>query len=163
MLRRVQHLLLLEGRSWGVCRSFATISRPQELHRHRKRLENFGRDVSRGHAETLAACGQLLTDTDWFARKVAVETIAKVSQKGDETQLSLLYTALEERSQRRNEKKHVQKMKNMKCTLRFLAKTETICVKTMCLKRMFSIFLAQQNHVFTQCYLPLWKAFHASV
>eukprot|EP00435_Cladocopium_sp_Y103_P059963 s551_g21.t1 len=77
-------------------RLFATISRPQELHRHRKRLENFGKDAPSGDAKVLDDCRQLLKDEDWFARKVAVETIAKVSKKGDETQLSLLYTALED-------------------------------------------------------------------
>ncbi|CAK9050473.1 unnamed protein product [Durusdinium trenchii] len=50
--------------------AFAAISRPQQLHRHRKRLEGFGKDVAAGDA--------------------------KVSMKGDETQLSLLYTALED-------------------------------------------------------------------
>eukprot|EP00434_Breviolum_minutum_P012424 symbB.v1.2.010944.t1/scaffold724.1/size168915/2 len=74
---------------------FATISRPQELHRHRKRLEHFG-DAPQGDTKTLGDCRQLLKDEDWFARKVAVDTIAKVSMKGDETQLSLLYTALED-------------------------------------------------------------------
>ncbi|CAL1160826.1 unnamed protein product, partial [Cladocopium goreaui] len=64
--------------------------------RHRKRLENFGKDAPSGDAKVLDDCRQLLKDEDWFARKVAVETIAKVSKKGDETQLSLLYTALED-------------------------------------------------------------------
>eukprot|EP00913_Durusdinium_trenchii_P007796 g7317.t1 len=76
--------------------AFAAISRPQQLHRHRKRLEGFGKDVAAGDAKTLADCRELLKDDDWFARKVAVDTLRQVSMKGDETQLSLLYTALED-------------------------------------------------------------------
>ncbi|CAJ1396558.1 unnamed protein product [Effrenium voratum] len=76
--------------------SFATISRPQELHRHRKRLEGFGKDAPPGDEKTLGDCRNLLKDDDWFARKVAVDAIAKVSQKGDEVQLALLYKHLED-------------------------------------------------------------------
>jgi len=70
--------------------------RPQDLHKHRKRLEGFGDNVPRGHQETLLKCRPLLLDDDWYARKVAVNAIMKVAKPGDEVQLSLLYKHLQD-------------------------------------------------------------------
>ncbi|CAE8608130.1 unnamed protein product, partial [Polarella glacialis] len=80
----------------SAARLMATLSKPQELHRHRKRLESFGKDAAKGDSKTLAACHDLLKDDDWFARKTAIDTIAKVANQGDEAQLSLLYRHLED-------------------------------------------------------------------
>lgn len=79
-----------------VMRWMATFSRPQDLHRHRKRLEGFGKDAAPGDSKTLAACGDLLKDDDWYARKVAVDTMSRVAKHGDEAQLSLLYKHMED-------------------------------------------------------------------
>jgi len=80
----------------SVTRWMAAFARPQDLHRHRKRLDGFGKDASKGDSKTLAACGDLLKDDDWYARKVAVDTIARVAKHGDEAQLSLLYKHMED-------------------------------------------------------------------
>mmetsp|Transcript_13753 Transcript_13753/g.29992 ORF Transcript_13753/g.29992 Transcript_13753/m.29992 type:complete len:248 (-) Transcript_13753:99-842(-) len=77
-------------------RAFAAFSRPQELHRHRMRLKGFGENVSRGDVPTLQQCQDLLKDNDWYARKVAVDAIAKVAKPADEQYLSLLYKHLED-------------------------------------------------------------------
>merc|ERR1719171_2800368 len=83
-----QGTLRWESRS---SRCLAAMSRPQELHRHRKRLEGFGKDVQKGDPRTLAACRDLLKDDDWYARKTAVDVIGRVANPGDEDQLSTLY------------------------------------------------------------------------
>jgi len=77
-------------------RLFAAFQNPRDLHRHRKRLDSFGKDAAKGDTKTLAACRDLLFDDDWFARKTAIDTIGKVANRGDETQLSVLYKHLED-------------------------------------------------------------------
>jgi len=79
-----------------LCRSLASYTKPQELHRHRKRLDGFGKGVPQGDSQTLLACRDLLRDEDWFARKTAIDVIGKVALKADEEQLSLLYNHLED-------------------------------------------------------------------
>ncbi|CAE7264851.1 unnamed protein product [Symbiodinium microadriaticum] len=74
----------------------AVVSRAQELHRHRKRLDGFGKDAPRGDAKTLGACRELLKDEDWFARKTAVDTLKQVAGRGEENHLALLYKHLED-------------------------------------------------------------------
>eukprot|EP00929_Paragymnodinium_shiwhaense_P013504 TRINITY_DN121352_c0_g1_i1.p1 TRINITY_DN121352_c0_g1~~TRINITY_DN121352_c0_g1_i1.p1 ORF type:complete len:278 (+),score=48.53 TRINITY_DN121352_c0_g1_i1:72-836(+) len=77
-------------------RSFGAFSKPQELHRHRKRLEGFARDAPKGDSKTLASCHDLLKDEDWFARKTAVDAIGKVANPGDDQQLEVLYKHLDD-------------------------------------------------------------------
>mmetsp|Transcript_45480 Transcript_45480/g.105457 ORF Transcript_45480/g.105457 Transcript_45480/m.105457 type:complete len:247 (-) Transcript_45480:44-784(-) len=77
-------------------RSFAVRMKPQELHKHRKRLDGFGKDAGKGDSEILAKCRQLLGDQDWYSRKVAVDTLAKVSVKGSKEELRELYKHLED-------------------------------------------------------------------
>jgi len=93
---------LVRWEAGGACRALAAqlrcfaISRPQELHRHRKRLEGIGKDDPHGEAKTLSAREDLQRDDDWYARKTAVDAIGRVANQGDEVQLSLLYKHAED-------------------------------------------------------------------
>mmetsp|Transcript_63361 Transcript_63361/g.151191 ORF Transcript_63361/g.151191 Transcript_63361/m.151191 type:complete len:249 (-) Transcript_63361:11-757(-) len=77
-------------------RGFAIHMKPQELHRHRKRLDGFGKDAAVGDSQVLAECRQLLGDHDWYSRKVAIDTLARVSVKGSKEELPVLYKHLED-------------------------------------------------------------------
>eukprot|EP00811_Abedinium_folium_P000068 NODE_10061_length_1379_cov_6.650958.p1 GENE.NODE_10061_length_1379_cov_6.650958~~NODE_10061_length_1379_cov_6.650958.p1 ORF type:complete len:307 (-),score=84.25 NODE_10061_length_1379_cov_6.650958:383-1303(-) len=85
-----QPAVLLAARHLAIRR----LTRPQELHRHRKRLDGFAKGAPRGDAGVLAACQDLLRDEDWYARKVAIDAIAGVAKPHDEQQLALLYKHL---------------------------------------------------------------------
>mmetsp|Transcript_56241 Transcript_56241/g.150238 ORF Transcript_56241/g.150238 Transcript_56241/m.150238 type:complete len:249 (-) Transcript_56241:45-791(-) len=79
-----------------LMRCMASYTKPRELHRHRKRLEGFGKGAQKGDEKVLADCHKLLQDTDWFARKTAVDVIGQVANRGSAHELKVLCSYLED-------------------------------------------------------------------